>query len=200
MVLPVIANTVRVAVRGHSTSGQAWVNVLHFRKTSGSVDAAAITALDTEVQKLYGGASYGGGGVNLLNNTPATTYILDVTYTPLDGSSASTVKSSSAIGSGATDLLPGEAAPIMSLRTASRGRRNRGRFYLPALHEGSNDIIGGVSAGVVTAYTAQMTGFLAALTGINWQMVVASYVGSTATTVTTALLRTYFGSQKRRRT
>jgi len=199
MPLPVIANTIRCAVRGHSTSGQPWANVLHFKKTSGVIDAAAITALDTEVQKLYGGASYGGGGVNMLNNTPASTVVLDVTYTPLDGVSASTTKPSTATGSGATDLLPGETTPIITLKTANRGRRYRGRVYLPAMHEASNDSTGGLAGAVQTAYNAQLSGFITALGAVNWAWAVASYKFALSTSVSSAFMRSYFGSQRRRR-
>lgn len=181
------------------TNGQTFVNVLHFKKTSGSIDAAALTALNTELTKLYGGASYGGGGVNLLNNCPAATVTLDVTYTPLDGSAASTVLAIAATGSGTTDLLPGETCPIITLRTALRGRSFRGRVYLPAQHDTSQSSTGAVGTGVITAYNAQLAGFITALTAINWQWVVASYLLSQATPVTTALLRNYYAVQRRRR-
>jgi len=181
------------------TNGQTFVNVLHFKKTSGSIDAAAITALNTELTKLYGGAAYSGGAVPMLNNCPAATQTLDVTYTPLDGSSASTVLALAATGSGTTDLLPGETCPIITLRTAIRGRSYRGRVYLPAQHDTSQTSSGGVATGVIVAYNLQLAGFLAALTGINWQWVVASYLLSQATPVTAALLRNYYAAQRRRR-
>lgn len=199
MPLPVISNTVRAACSGVQANGQPYANIWHFRKTSGSIDATALAALATELNKLYGGASYGGGGVNLLNNTPGTTSMNAITFTPLDGSSASTLVAGTAFGSGVTDLLDAQASPIVTLRTGSRGRSFRGRIFLPALHEGSNSSTGTVSSGVITAYNAQLSGFLAALTPINWECVVASYKLSIGTKVTTAVIRSYFGHQVRRR-
>jgi hypothetical protein len=199
MPLPIIANTVRAAVVGQQTNGQPWVNVLHFRKTSGVIDAAALAALVTEIAKLYGGPAYVGGAVHMLNNTPLTTTTSQVVCTPLDGASASTILSMALTGAGATDLLDAQAAATVTLQTGSRGRSFRGRMFLPALHEGSNSSTGGVSSGVITGYNLQLEGFRAALAAINWQWVVASYLRSLATTVTAAIVRPTFGHQVRRR-
>src|SRR5215212_279211 len=108
MPLPVIAATVRAAVLGAMGGGSgSWVNVHHFRKTSGVIDFTALNALNTEIQKLYAGPAYA-GGLALLASCNASTILISGTYTPLDGSSVSSTISMAGGGSGVVESLPHE--------------------------------------------------------------------------------------------
>lgn len=199
MALPVIPLTVRAAVRGLNTVGRPWVNVWHFRKTSGSVDATALAALDAELFKLYVGSAYAGAGNQPIKQYwPAGCVVQDATYTPLDGSAASTLVSWTGAGADAGGHLPPECAVVLSLRTGFRGRRFRGRIYLPVgtqSQANSGLVIAAYRSGVPGNYTA----FRTALTAANWEHVVASYVGAFATPVASVLIDSKFDVQRRRK-
>lgn len=210
MPLPVINNVVRVAVRGTTQQGSPWVNVLHFRKTSGAIDDAALTALNTELNKLYGGPAYSGSTYWLLFNCNQYTLCYDATYTRLDGTSASVIKALTAAGSGTSNSMPPEVSVCVTLRTATRGRRYRGRLYLPPFVASAANPNGSVVGSSMTGIVAQFAGFRTALTGINWEQVIASYgKGSLngqpvtwtpfATAVTDVSVDAYFDVQRRRK-
>lgn len=184
MPLPVIANTWRVAVRGVTSHGTPFVNVIHLHRTAGAAAPADVPALVTELNKLYGGASYGGGGLNLLNNCNSSTVVSDYTFLLLDGISASIVSVAAAAGSGAAQALPAEVAEVITLRTPNRGRSYRGRIYLPAMTTGALIAGGNIAAAVTTALTAQCVGFQAAIGGLTYSWVVASYKLGLVNTIT----------------
>ena len=66
---------------------------------------------------------------------------------------------------------------MMTLRTNIRGRRYRGRIYLPQPASGSTIIgnDGKLSATILTAVPTQAQGLQTALQAIQWSIVVASY-------------------------
>lgn len=199
MPLPTIALTVRAAARGICPSGKQWVNVWHFRKTSGSIDAAALMALDAELFKLYNGPAYAGAGNRYLKFYWTTATLLqDATYTPLDGSSASTLVSWTGAGTDAGALIPAEVAYVLSFRTGLRGARHRGRVYIAGGDVNSlasGLILDTYRSGVVSNYAA----FITAITAANWQHVVASYKFAQATTVTSVLMDAKPDVQRRRK-
>jgi hypothetical protein len=197
MPLPVITLTVRCAISGAIASGGRWANVLHFRKTSGAIDAAALNALESEVVKVYGGAAYAGGAY-WLQYAKTTTTVDSIIMTPLDGTSASTFYSPAFGGLQGTDSLPPEVSEVITLRTTSRGRSYRGRIYLPAWVEADSNN-GLLFAADITAVLTNYTGFATALGVINWENVVASYLHSTAAKVTSVTMDNKFDSQRRRK-
>lgn len=207
MPLPLITNVVRVAVSGQTSTGTAWANILHYRKTTGSIDAAAITALAAEIQKLYQ-TNASASARHLLTYCKTTTFANQVTFTPLDGTSASTVLSVNWPGTQTDDQLPAETSLVVTWRTALRGRRNRGRTYLPPFTEVNNTATGVIVSTIPAALAEQAIDHIADLTAVNWQLVVASYGGPSgtppttwvpyATTVTTATVSQSWDSQRRR--
>lgn len=177
MPLPTIPQVVRVAVRGHTAYGTRWVNVMHLHRNSGSPGAADFPSIVTLLNQLYGGATFGGGGANLLSACNASTGVDDYTFTSLDSQIASVVLSATAAGTGAASSLPAEVAEVLTLRTATRGRRYRGRIYLPPMTTTNVVANGTLAASLATSLPAQMTGFDTALQalGTPYQLGVASY-------------------------
>lgn len=174
MPLPIIANTLRVACSGPTASGTTWANVLHFRKVSGAIDEAARVALRDALVTLYG-VGYGVGARGLLNWAPSGTRLTLVVMTLLDGQAASVQYTVNVGGQGTTDPLPAEVAFVLSLRTALRGRRNRGRLYVPQQAEETNDSAGRPNATITAEYPSAANAFRSSLTPLNWEWVVASY-------------------------
>jgi hypothetical protein len=63
-------------------------------------------------------------------------------------------------GTGSASPLPQNCAALFHKRSATSGRRHRGRFYLPGLSEGAVDPAGRISAGEITAYNDLALSFL----------------------------------------
>ncbi len=198
MPLPVITDTLRVAIRGTTTIGTRWENVLHFRKTGALTYAGAIVILDPLLRRLYNGATFGGGGLPWNNNAATTWTTNDYVYTPLDGISASTVINHADPGTSAAEALPAGAAIVFTLRTAKRGRSYRGRCYWGGMSETVSAAGAQPAAAVITGFVAQWNGLIAALVGTGVSLVVASYRHSTADDVTTVTSFGIWDSQRRR--
>jgi hypothetical protein len=64
-------------------------------------------------------------------------------------------------GTGSASPLPQNSAALFHKRSANAGRRNRGRFYLPGLGEGSVDPAGRISIGEINAFNSLAANFLA---------------------------------------
>lgn len=207
MELPVITNVVRTAVSGLGPNGQQWANILHFRRTSGVLDVASLPSLRDHIVSLYN-VSYGAGQWQLLFGSPISVTLGQISFTPLDGTSASTVYTVSGAGTQTGDALPAEVAIVLSLRTALRGRRNRGRLYIPCLAEAVCDAVGQPTTNAVSGYAAQANTFRTTITPSGWEWVVASYGGPQpngtrrwtpyATAISTVTCDRYFDSQRRR--
>jgi len=151
-------------------SGLSAVNVMHFRKASGtSLDL--YTKLDSHVAAgMWGTVSH-------------LASIDTVTVTPLDGGTlsltnftGSPTKWAGAGGSG--DFIP-QACTVVKFVTAKRGRSYRGRLFLPFVPEASQ-AQGDLVHGDVDAETAAWATFIAAMVSDSWHPVVASYLHSTA--------------------
>lgn len=175
MPLPVINNTVRVAISGITSRNTGWANVLHFRTTGPAISAALIDTLHTEIAKLYTGPAYTGGLVGLKQPLSSQMSCKFAKYTPLDGLSATTVKTFAWSGTSTGDALPPQVAICISLRTNTRGRRYRGRLYLPQPSEAASSGQGMISQADADGLDAQCEGFRAALPALSWEWVIASY-------------------------
>jgi hypothetical protein len=196
MALPVITDTIRVSVEGLMANGHAWANVLHFRKSGALTNAGAIVILDPILLNHYTVNS--GAGQAWKQAAPASATLQRFRYTPLDGTTASTVIGHVAAGTNGTESLPANVALVTTLRTAKRGRSYRGRCYWAPFTEGANDATGSPTAAVATATQVQWTAFLTALGGTGVSLVVASYFHATAEDVTTCTTDTRWDSQRRR--
>ena len=161
---PVIDGIHRVAFKWKVTAtGHLAVNVMHFKGAS-SDPAGLFAALNTNVTNTMW-ANIGTDGV-----------ITEVQITPLDSAQSATQVFAPTGAKWAGLATPGDYSPhtatVISLRTAKRGRQNRGRIYLPFPIEAN--MIKGTSASVATAQTAWDT-FRTAMTTGSWPLHVASY-------------------------
>lgn len=174
--LPSIAGTVRCVVSGLTPSGRKWANIHHMRYAGGasSPGTTEIDNMDVELFKLYSGTAYAGGGA-VLNVCPATTTVTQIDYTVLDGAALAYSKPHTASGIGAGNSLPPEVSAVLTLRTTTRGRRYRGRVYLPPFVVGNTDATGSWTSTVRNALIAQYQGMMGALGPKQWKPVVASY-------------------------
>lgn len=185
--LPIIADTYRVAFQWVGQSGQSAISVLHFHKTGGTA-AGVASDIDTNI------------AANMWTHTNTNTKVTALHVTPLDGSSSTFVLgvtgSKWAGTSGAADTSPASAV-VVSLRTALRGRSNRGRIFLPFCTE--NVISDGslLSANVAIGQAA-WNSFLAAMVSPAAQLVVASYKLAQQHAVTSILYEQALGTQRRR--
>src|SRR3954451_1490119 len=178
MPLPTIAGVVRCSVRGTNVAGQQWVNVVHVQHGNpGTTPSQAdISALDLKFVRLWSGAAYS-TGTAWLASCSSDTKIADITYYPLDGTSSPTVQSH--IASGTLPISTNQAtevAHVLTLRTGQRGRRNRGRIYLPAASTSAmSGTQGTLNATNLSNTLTQVNGLQADLATIQWFIVVASY-------------------------
>jgi hypothetical protein len=151
---------------------------MHFQYAAGASTpgAAEITALDTKVLRLYTGTAYTGGAAWLTVCTPDTK-LIDATYYVLNGTSVPVIIPHTQQGTGSAGTNSAqELAMVLTLRTAQRGRRYRGRIYLPA--PSSSMILGAsgqMATGNVTNTINQATGLMTDLGSIQWAWGIASY-------------------------
>lgn len=191
MSLPVITDTWRVALEWeNSDKGLHATNVMHFRGSS-LTTATLVTAFDAHVT------------ANMWCIETTDSKILEIDFTPLDGSSATfpytpTPGSKYAGVQSAEEFVP-QVAGILKLSTALRGRSYRGRLFLPWVAEGSQQSGILYEANRATAEAAWQA-FLVAMAGDGADLVVASYKLATAADVVAIQLETHIGTQRRRNT
>lgn len=179
MALPIINGVVRCAAQGKVPSGQNWVNVIHARYTGGASNPGAsdITALDALLLRLYTGTAFT-TGTPWLTNCTTNTNINQISYTPLDGHTNSTVITHVAAGA-LSNSLPSEVAHVLTIRSTVRGRSGRGRIYLPCASTTAVTASGQHNATVTANIVTQVNGIVGALGGPTvapfWELGVASY-------------------------
>jgi hypothetical protein len=187
--LPVIADTFRIVLHGLLNPTQHTVNVLHVR-APGKSASQVYAALDTNATANMWHAQNTAWGIN------------EVDVTPLDGSGSTSLNSTGTpakwSGTRTGETMPA-VANLIKMVTAKRGPAFRGRLFLGPVCEdaGANGIM---SSGLVTACTAAWVAFANALAAGGFQMVVASYLHSSAENVTNIACENMFGTQRRRQT
>lgn len=175
MPLPTIAGVLRVSVSGALEGGGRWANTWHARNDSlVDFDLAGITAFHTIFQQFYLGPAVG-GGAGLLTMMTAASQVDTFQYTPLDGSSGAYNFTGANPGSGGGACFPAECCEVVTVRTAQRGRRARGRVYLPTLSGAFWDSVGHVSTAAQLDILQQLDGVEAALEVGGAHLGVASY-------------------------
>jgi hypothetical protein len=178
MALPTIQGVVRAAVTGAVAGGGKWVNVWHARYAGGASipGTAEIDLLHPHLVRIYTGTAYG-AGLSWLNSCPTSTTITGIDYTILDNTSLGYSKTASGAGLQGGSSLPGEVAHVLTLRTAVRGRRYRGRVFLPTAGTTATVLQanGNLTTTSATGIEEQVKGAMAALTAVQWKLGVASY-------------------------
>lgn len=154
MALPVIANTIRVSAEFTLSNGHQAACVHHLRKDGALSYAAAIAIADPLIAPFWTNHTVGSPGFTYYAHTGVTFQRLR--YTPLDGSTATTIINHVQAGAGGGDALPEQVALCVTLYTAMRGKRNRGRIYLGGFAEG-NSSGASPNAGMLTDLTNQFT-------------------------------------------
>jgi len=108
-------------------------------------------------------------------------------------------------GDMAGDQMPAFTAAVISLRTGTAGRRNRGRLYTFPAAESANDGGGVLTAGYVTdvqAFAAKVkaTNIVTVGSGsATFTPVVLSKVGATTMPILNTIVRLGWGTQRRRK-
>ena len=176
MALPMIPGVVRASVRGLAISGRQWTNVWHLRYAGGASypGVTEITAADAKFVRMYLGTVYS-GGVAWMSACPTNVTLVDITYYVLNGTATPIVINHAGAGTIATSANnASEVAHVLTLRTPTRGRRYRGRIYLPTAGN-TQWTGGGLTPSVATSVLAQLNGLVADLATIQWEIGVASY-------------------------
>lgn len=195
--LPVIANVIRCSVRGTLPSGREWVNVIHILKPNATSIPVAIAAIDTLLLNLYT-VDHAGGGFRIMSMVHTTGTLDAIDYLPLDGTTATTTVVHAAVGAGATDSLPAQTSLVVTAQTGLRGRRHRGRTFLPPFCEGNSDANGNPTAAATAGLQVQWNGFLAdAITAVMFP-VVASYRFADENHVTGYVVRSKWATRRKR--
>ena len=168
MPLPTIPGVVRASASGVIAGGSHWSNTWHFRRIDLADPVPAdIAALHVELLVFY--AALGTGFL------AGVTSLDVINYTPLDGTSgAVALPGPGDPGGDGASALPPEVAEVITIRTAGRGRRARGRIFLPAISE-THNVGGRLTSAAVLGLTALADALAAAAVVSGWQVGVASY-------------------------
>jgi hypothetical protein len=197
MPLPVIADVIRVAAEFNMSNGHVAACIHHIRKSGALSYAAAIAIADPIIAAFWTNHTVGSPGFCYYLHNGASFQRLR--YTPLDGSSATTIINHVQAGAAAADALPENVALAVTLYTALRGRRNRGRMYLGGFTEG-NSSGASPNAGMLTDLTNQFNAaYITGLVGSGVSLVVASYIPpGAANNVTAVNIDSRWDTQRRR--
>lgn len=196
--LPVIADVIRFAVRGHCVNGQPWVNVQHFKKDPANATAAAIAAFEPEIAKRYTLLGYGGAGRGWGNMASTAAGVDTITYTPLYGSLASVVHNLVIAGGTGGDALPSDTAWCVSFQSSQRGASKRGRIYFASPVEDACDSTGHILASKLAFHLANEALLIAGCTTAGVPLHIASYKYASSVPIISASIDNVFDRQRRR--
>lgn len=189
MPLPLIANTVRVAVVMKAPGvTDTVVNVVHLENPS----AASIPATDTIFQPIWH---------TFVEQEVQSIFAVDhVTYTQLDGSASIDMPWTAGAMVNPSELFPMQACIVASWRTALAGRAHRGRTFMGPT--GPNRINPAapneVEPSSIINIATRGTTLIADLSMAGTNLKVASYVHSTAEPVTRIVVNPLICTQRRR--
>lgn len=147
---------------------------MRYAAGASSPGTTEIDNMDVELFRLYSGTAYAGGG-SVLSFAPGSTSITQIDYVVLDGAALAYSKPHTATGGGAGNAHPSEVSAVVTLRTTTRGRRYRGRIFLPPVQASMTDATGYWTAAFRNGVLGQYQGMMAALAPKQWIPVVASY-------------------------
>jgi hypothetical protein len=186
MPLPVIADVYRCAVTLLGVDGTTATNVFHF----GS-GATSETALADSIDTLRGGVTPWDFASDVYDRSK-------ISIEKLDGVSAAFERNCVNIKGTQSGQILYEAAAVIKLTTAVRGRSARGRMYIGPLTEAT--VAGGVvNGGTVTALDTAFEDWVTGVEGdIGGNFKIVSYLHSTAQNLTGHLTETQQRTQRRR--
>jgi hypothetical protein len=167
-----------------STTSGKFVNVFHISHVTGEADAIAL-AWDTECTVPYANCLV---SQVTLDNIVVTELSTHEQYT----------KAIAQAGSITADMLPPQAAAVISWRTTKAGRAFRGRTYVPGLSEGAQN------NGTINGSHLNLMNALAAALHTDWpnnfsgSHVIYHREAGTYDVITSWLLRATIYTQRRR--
>jgi len=167
-----------------SSGGALYINVFHMDAITGS--AAAIgSGFNAQVATPYGVALHTSVDIDQIVVTEIAT-----------GSQVTTTLNVPGTQTG--DMLPPQAAAVLSWRTAFIGRKNRGRTYVFGLAEScqSQGLINGTQLGILGTLAAAIR--VAWPATVNGQLVLYHRVTNTSTAIISHIVRDIVYSQRRR--
>jgi hypothetical protein len=175
MPLPTIAGALRCVATGMTVGGGRWANTWHAHNDSGAAfDLAAITAFHAIFSQFYVGPDLTGGEY-FLHQCSSLLTVDKFAYTPLDGSSGAFEFPMTNVGAVTGGSAPAEVAEVLTIRTASRGRQNRGRVYLPAMLSANYSGLGHISSSVIPLLLGQIAAVETAIESGGAHLGVGSY-------------------------
>jgi len=185
--LPTITDVFRCTFNWTLFDGVAPKNVIHVRAPSATEEQVAIEVLAALQTHQFEGMP--------------EDFVLDtLDVLPLDGATATFSAPGDGYnsGGGSGDFSPASAA-VVSLRTAQRGARGRGRVYVGPLQE-SVMTDGHFNSGNVTELGTAWVDFRQALidSAITAHLCVASYVHADSHDVASIAVDSILGTQRRR--
>lgn len=191
MALPVIADVFRVLFPWAPQNGLATSNVIHLQTTSTDLEEIGL-AIGTAWDAISTGSPF--------NAMPASFLTAAVNITPLDGVTAAqdVALGTEISGSGSDQYSPATAA-LVSLHTAQRGARGRGRVYVGPCKEGSIDngaLSGTVQGDMLDGWDQWWDAALAGTPSL--QLGVASYVHADFHAISSIRVDTLVATQRRR--
>lgn len=190
MPLPTIADCARVAFEWtlvYDTQVEAGINVMHFHTIDDDLDA-----LLSDIDAAWNSTLY-----NVCGNTSRVqTLVATLLGGGFPTASFDTGVSIDWKGGSSGAVLPAVAGCV-SLRTGLSGRSKRGRVYLPAIAE-SAVANGKFETSPYDSLNTAWETLLVDLAVNNHELMVASYLHSTAEIVTTARMNRFCATQRRR--
>lgn len=123
--------TLRVACSGTMTGNEVWANIWHVITADDAADPVATATMDSiaaEFEAFYTALAPHWANVTVLDQ---------IVITPLAPSTTPPRSYSPTVtGTGGTDIMPGQDAIVLSLRTPLNTKSGRGRIFLAGFQEG----------------------------------------------------------------
>jgi hypothetical protein len=175
MPLPVLPGVLRITVHGECEGGGRWSNTWHARNDSLiDWDEAGVDAFHDIFSVFYVGPD-SGASLSVLGHCSAGTTVDGFDYTPLDGASGAITKATVGDGEATVPSLPAQNAEVITIRTAQRGRQNRGRVFLPAWSNDYSDAAGHILAAGIVSILAKLQEAVTAIATGGAHLGVGSY-------------------------
>lgn len=182
----------RIDARGALADGAGWSSRLYV--TGNIAEATAATAAHTGWDALWGAI---------------TTYLPAATTLTLTGAftltsswknQSGTETTETLAGTSTSESMPVNTAPVITWRTADRGRGKTGRSFMPAFATNSIDTsdTGKLLTAAQTALKTGATDLVSALTGAGLTLVVLDRTTLTSYPITAPQVANLFRTQRRR--